>query len=194
VNPADAMNKNIFANYFTGYKNTEDGWAAFLDQYEQVQGANDYLINQGFAESGPVIWTPSRAGAKKFLKMFDPEGRIYMGNLTQDRGAGNTETAAAAETTVFVPRMGFRTPTIEVVPELVDPNNATSKKRHFVFNTRYPLRRAIIVRIPRTMQMRINRSESNPYAASNNAYPVWADMEFGIDFGLPHLCACLEES
>jgi hypothetical protein len=194
VNPADAQNKGVFANYFTGFKNTEDGWAGFLDLYEQVPGANDYLINQGFAESGPVIWTPNRIGAKKFMKYFDPDGRIYVGNLAQDRGAGNTETAAAAETTVFKPMNGYRLPTIEVVPELVDSNTAASRKRHFVFNTRYPMRRAAVVRIPRTMQMRINRTDSNPYAATNNAYPVWADMDFGIDFGLPHLCACLEEA
>ena len=195
VNPADPKNANVFPNYFTNFKITEDGWADFLDQYEQIIGANDYVINQGFAESGAVIWCAQRRQAKKFLKFFDPEGRIYTGNTTNDRP--NLDTAAAAESTVFTPRMGFRMPTIEVVPELVarpaDADYAASKKRIFIFNTRYPMRRALVCRVPRTMMVKIDRSVSNPYAASNNAYPFWADMDFGIDFALPHLCALLEE-
>ena len=132
------------------------------------------------------------------MKFFDPEGKIYVGNLAQERGAGNTETAAAAESTVFTPRMGYRVPTIEVVPELVSAPSASdyavSKKRIYLFNTRYPIRRALVCRVPRTMQVKIDRSVSNPYAASNNSYPFWADMDFGIDFALPHLCALLEEA
>ena len=198
VNPVDPKNANTFPNYFTSFKITEDGWADFLDQYEQILGANDYVINQGFAESGAVIWCAQRRQAKKFMKFFDPDGKIYVGNLAQERGAGNTETAAAAESTVFTPRMGFRVPTIEVVPELVSAPSASdyavSKKRIYLFNTRYPMRRALVCRVPRTMQVKIDRSVSNPYAASNNAYPFWADMDFGIDFALPHLCALLEEA
>ncbi len=190
VNPVDAKNTKTFPNYFTSFKITEDGWTDFVDQYEQIDGANDYKINQGFAESGCVIWCAQRRQAVKLMKIFDPESKNYQGNTA----VLATDTAAAATSTTWVPKNGFAAPIIEVVPELVVTGNATSKKRMYVFNTRYATRRAIITRIPTSMVMRINRSDSNPYAASNNSYPVWADMDFGNGFGLPHLCACLEEA
>lgn len=192
VNPADPKNAKTFPNYFTGFKLTEDGWTDFVDQYEQIDGANDYKINQGFAESGCVIWCAQRRQAVKLMKIFDPESKNYQGNTATPA----TDTAAAATSTTWTPRNGFAAPIVMVVPELVASGSsaAVSKKRIYVFNTRYSTRRAIITRIPTSMVMRINRSDTNPYAASNNSYPMWADMDFGNGFGLPHLGACLEEA
>jgi len=189
VNPADSKNKKTFPNYFTSFQLTEAGWTDFVDQYEQIDGANDYKINQGFSNSGCVIWCAQQRQATKLMKIFDPDGRLYQGNTATPA----TDTAAAAVSTVFTPKFGYQLPMIEVVPELVVAGSAVTKKRLFVFNTRYALRRAIVVRVPRGMVMKINRTANNPYEASNNAYPMWADMEYGQGFGLPHLGALLEE-
>jgi hypothetical protein len=180
INPLDKTAGTPWPNYFPGINVTEDGWASIIDQIEQIPGANDYLINEGFLEAGPEIWVPNRKLAKKFGKIFDPNGLIAV-----EPTAGVN---AASETTYF--KNGAK---VVVVPELINQSDPASQKRYFIFNAKYKTRRAVVVRIPRAPIWKMMKGANNPLEHSNNAYPVWADMDFGIDFGLPHLSYLGEE-
>ena len=120
-------------------------------------------------------------------------GATYTGKY--DQRPAELDTAAAAESTVFTLRMGLM-PTIEVVPELVarpaDADYAASNRSGFIS---HPLSDAAHWSVvPRTMMVKIDRSVSNPYAASNNAYLFWAEWTFWHRLcAAAPWCALLEE-
>lgn len=179
-NPLEKGTPRKFGNYFTGIKVTEDGWAAFIDKVVQIEGANGYLMNADFMSARPIIAVPTAALWKKWAKIFDPEGRIAV-----EPTAGVT---AASETTIF--KNGAR---LTLIPELAVLTTAATLKRSYIFNPRYRRRRPFVVRIPTMPTWKRGTGAGNPFEATNDAYPVWASMEYADDYGLPHLCFCVEE-